>query len=182
MERCKAMTLRSTSAHKVFTIAELLESILLLLPARDLFLLQRVNRVFRNTITRSNALQRVLWLRGSPADYDITSSEALDTNPILAVHIKTLYDRVFELDGKYYSFLRFDSSDPLKRLGWRGTTLVQHLFIVEHYPMFEEVIPTISPGKFGALLSFENVSCSLERAVHRYVRKGSKELVNHNRA
>lgn len=62
----------SIAAQKVFGVAELLESILVLIPARDILLLQRTASAFRNTIQGSLKLQRRLFL----APGTIATSEA----------------------------------------------------------------------------------------------------------
>lgn len=51
-----------TAASQVFAIPELLESILLHLPERDLLLAQRVKKAFRDVTTASLHLQRKLFL------------------------------------------------------------------------------------------------------------------------
>ena len=56
-------TPRSTgAANKVLGTNELLEAILLCLPARDILLGQRVSRTWHDAVTRSPILQRALFL------------------------------------------------------------------------------------------------------------------------
>lgn len=52
--------------NKVFVIPELLEEILHYVPLKILFVVQRVNTTFRNTIAGSERLQRKMVLRQSP--------------------------------------------------------------------------------------------------------------------
>ncbi|KAF7192216.1 hypothetical protein HII31_06248 [Pseudocercospora fuligena] len=51
---------KTTAATRVFGIVELLEEILLTLPRSNLFIVQRVNTTFRDTITTSHKLQEIL--------------------------------------------------------------------------------------------------------------------------
>lgn len=55
------MTIKNM-ATKVFAMYELLETILHVLPTKDLLLSQRVCRTWRNNITRSEKLQRALFI------------------------------------------------------------------------------------------------------------------------
>lgn len=51
----------ATKPREVFAIPELLETILLELPAKDLLLAQRVNTTFRDAINNSIKIQRALF-------------------------------------------------------------------------------------------------------------------------
>lgn len=52
---------------KVFAIPELLEAVLIKLPAKDLLLAQRVNTVFRHAMNNSIKIQRALFFKPDPA-------------------------------------------------------------------------------------------------------------------
>lgn len=58
----RAMAL-SASRHAVLETTELLESILVYLPFKELFVIQRVSRRFRDVIASSNQLQTKMFLR-----------------------------------------------------------------------------------------------------------------------
>ena len=66
--------------EKVLTTPELLQSILIQLPVRDLLLIQRVSRTFKSLIESSPAIQRALFFRATPS----TSSDPRERNPLLA--------------------------------------------------------------------------------------------------
>lgn len=57
----------STKPSEVFAIPELLESILLEIPAKDLLVGQRLNTNFRDAINSSIKIQHVLFCRSDPA-------------------------------------------------------------------------------------------------------------------
>ncbi|KAK4610535.1 hypothetical protein CLAFUW4_14186 [Fulvia fulva] len=86
------------SATAVFAIPELLEMILVLLPAHDILRAQAVSRTFRDTITGSKQLQRLLFLEPSGAPPHIHASTE-DINTLLlekavslpAFQLRTLY-------------------------------------------------------------------------------------------
>nr|OQO30248.1 hypothetical protein B0A51_01796 [Rachicladosporium sp. CCFEE 5018] len=70
-----------TAAEKVFAVTELTEAILAhdIISIRQLFLLQRVNRQFADTIAGSIRLRKKLWLHPLPMKFD--GKDAL--NPLL---------------------------------------------------------------------------------------------------
>ena len=60
--RRRSKTVDSVAVLKVFAIPELLEEILLYLPLKQLFAVQRVSKVFRDTIAASDPLKRRMFL------------------------------------------------------------------------------------------------------------------------
>ncbi|KAK5703592.1 hypothetical protein LTR17_021961 [Elasticomyces elasticus] len=53
------------SYHHMFDVPELLESVLLYLPLRDILFSQRVCRLWQESFTQSSKIQRVLFLRST---------------------------------------------------------------------------------------------------------------------
>ena len=148
MEPCQDMTLQLTAAQKVFAVRELLESILLLLPTRDLLLSQRVNRFFRNTITGSSLLQEALFLRATPADSDGIINRDPEPNRILTEFIESHYDCVFEIDGRCYSLHEHGGEEPLRVFPYDVGVFHQFLDVRAYHPLPRKERPTISPSKF----------------------------------
>ena len=72
------------TATQVFATYELLEGVLHHLPTRDLLLAQRVNRDFRDVITRSHKLQRALFLIPAGQKPSDQASDVADTDSALA--------------------------------------------------------------------------------------------------
>lgn len=62
---------------------ELLETILLQLPAKDLLLAQRVNKQFKGTIDNSNHIQRALFYKVDPYLTETPGSIPQELNPFL---------------------------------------------------------------------------------------------------
>lgn len=135
------MTSQPTAAEKVFAIRELLEPILLLLPARDLLLFQRVNKFFRDTITGSKPLQSALWLRTDLTDHSTMSNRVPDLNPILTQYLHAYRERIFEFKGKYYFFVkpphRDYPSNPLPIVDWSAGDERQWILSLD----IEEIYP-----------------------------------------
>ncbi|KAK5119263.1 hypothetical protein LTR85_007877 [Meristemomyces frigidus] len=72
----------ATRAAEVFAIPELLESILLQLPAKDLLFAQSICASFRNAIANSIKIQRTLYPKPSPANPE-DASAAPRLNPLI---------------------------------------------------------------------------------------------------
>lgn len=111
----------AAAPSKVFEIAELLELIFLHLPQIDLYVVQRTNKIFKNTIAGSPKLQRQLHYYSFP----------IGSNPILSdlkshlkdLHIDTL--RYYGIDHPAYLLpgtdISFKKGDIM---GWRGKNRV----------------------------------------------------------
>ena len=79
--------MKSDLALKVFAIPELLEEILLYLPLRPLFAIQRVNKSFRDTIAASDRLKRKMFLAYHTSGISDPRPHAEDLiNPLLRYH------------------------------------------------------------------------------------------------
>lgn len=81
-----------SAAEKVFAIGELLEQILLDVPSKDIFVLQRVNKDTRATVERSSKLQQKLFL--APSHVRKGRRQRPELNPLLrsALNYATGYD------------------------------------------------------------------------------------------
>lgn len=74
-------------ATKVFAVPELLESILLELPAKDLLLAQRVDTTFRDAIDHSIKIQRALFFKP-----DLAASQDVQAEPRINPLLKRILD------------------------------------------------------------------------------------------
>jgi len=81
-------------AAEVFAVPELLETIFLQLPPKDLLLAQGVNTTFRDVIKNSIQIQRSLFYASLP----VTNGEA-EPKP----RINPLIDRIFRLEDQRVS-------------------------------------------------------------------------------
>lgn len=70
----------ATNGNKVCAIPELLESILLELPIKDLLLVQRVSKGWQSTVETSFKIQQALYYKERPLS-SLDPDNTLDINP-----------------------------------------------------------------------------------------------------
>jgi hypothetical protein len=121
-DRTTPQTAEITAAQQVLSLPELLETILLRLPIKDLILSQRVNTCFRATVTLSPALQRALFFMPNEDISPRTSGKYPFSPPAERPVNNRLLLRVFP--GHYPTVtlvLAHDSSSPEEAENSHGT-------------------------------------------------------------
>lgn len=88
-----SLALLRTASECVFAMVELLDSTLLLLPAKNLFILQRVSRTWKQIVAQSMAIQRKMFLRLNKTSPDIW--ELLD---LVDIHLDHLHVKIRKRD------------------------------------------------------------------------------------
>ncbi|KAK5171443.1 uncharacterized protein LTR77_004587 [Saxophila tyrrhenica] len=119
------------SVHQVLGTPELLEAILLHLPALELLKCQRVNKFFQATMAGSVALEKVLFM-APPSEKNTTkgSDELPQINRLLNLHPMQNH-RPYVFRGR-----EFDVQDPPKIVEDRGKFLVDVRFAQYDAPPF----------------------------------------------